>query len=92
VLKDVSKDIASFEISPDGKQALFGARGDLFTVPAKDGQTRNLTATSGVHERDPKWSPDGKWIACIADASGEDEIHVIPAGGGKSVQLTSTGA
>jgi tricorn protease len=91
-LKDVSKNVASYEISADGKRALFSARGDLFTVPAKNGQTRNLTGTPGVHERDPKWSPDGKSIAFISDASGEDEIHVIPAGGGKDVQVTNTGA
>ncbi len=91
VLKDVSKEIAAYEIAPDGKRALFDARGDLYTVPAKGGQTRNLTATSGVHERNPKWSPDGKWIACISDASGEDEIHLVPALGGKSVQLTNSG-
>lgn len=91
VLKDVSKSVAAFEISPDGKRALLGARGDLFTVPAKEGQTRNLTNTAGVHERNPKWSPDGKWVACISDASGEDEIHLIPAAGRKSVQLTSAG-
>src|SRR5882724_148795 len=63
VLKDVSKSVAAFEISPDGKRALLGARGDLFTVPAKEGQTRNLTNSAGVHERNPKWSPDGKWVA-----------------------------
>ncbi len=91
-LKDVSKSVASYEIAPDGKRALFSARGDLFTVPAKDGPTRNLTATSGVHERSPKWSPDGKWIAAISDASGEDEIHLYPQDGvGAAQQLTNTG-
>jgi tricorn protease len=91
-LKDVSKSVASYEIAPDGKRALFSARGDLFTVPAKDGPTRNLTATSGVHERSPKWSPDGKWIAAISDASGEDEIHLYPQDGvGAAQQLTNSG-
>ncbi len=90
-LRDVSKEIRSYEIAPDGKRALFSARGDLFTVPAKDGPTRRLTASSGVHERNPKWSPDGKWIAFISDASGEDEIHVMPQEGGKSRQLTGDG-
>jgi tricorn protease len=90
-LRDVSKNVASYEISPDGKRALFSARGDLFTVPAKDGPTRNLTASSGIHERNPKWSADGKWVAFISDASGEDEIHILPQEGGKSKQLTSNG-
>ncbi len=82
--------ITDYDISPDGKRALFVARGDIFTVPAKEGQTRNLTSTSGVHERDAVWSPDGKYIAYISDASGEDEIYIIPQdGSGKPIQLTS---
>lgn len=88
----VSKNITNYEISPDGKRALFGARGDVFTVPAKHGNTRNLTHTSGVHERNSKWSPDGKWIAYISDASGTGEIYVIPQdGSGKAQQITKNG-
>jgi len=89
-LVNVSGRITNYEISPDGKRALFGARGDVFTVPAKHGNTRNLTATSGVHERNSKWSPDGKWIAFIADQTGEDEIYIMPQDGkGKPAQVTS---
>lgn len=92
VFKDVSKSVAAYEISPDGKRALFSARGDLFTVPAKEGPTRNLTTTPGVHERNPKWSPDGRHIAAISDASGEDEIYLYPQdGNGDSTQLTNSG-
>lgn len=86
---DVSKRITSFGISPDGKRALFNARGDVFTVPAQQGFTRNLTKTSGVHERNSVWSPDGKWIAYVSDETGEDEVFIIkPDGTGKS-QLTN---
>ena len=91
-LTDVSKNIAEFEISPDGKRALFGARGDIFTVPAGEGVTRNLTRTPGVHERNPKWSPDGKSVAFISDATGEDEIHVGPADGSAPAKPVTTGA
>jgi tricorn protease len=88
----VGSQVRNYEIAPDGSRALFGAHGEVFTVPAKHGNTRNLTNTSGVHERASKWSPDGKWIAYISDASGEDEIYIIPQdGSGPAKQLTRGG-
>ncbi len=84
--------IFEYNIAPDGKRVLFGARGEVFTVPVKEGITRNLTQTSGVHERSSRWSPDGKWIAWISDASGEDEIYIMAQNGkGEAKQLTFNG-
>jgi tricorn protease len=88
-ITNVSDNITNYEISPDGKRALFGGRGDIFTVPAKYGAVRNLTNTPGIHERNSKWSPNGKWIAYISDATGEDEIYIMPQdGNGTPTQLT----
>ncbi|MBA3849951.1 MAG: protease, partial [Opitutus sp.] len=65
------------------------ARGEIFTVPAKNGVARNLTNTTAVHERDATWSPDGKWIAYLSDLTGENEIWLRPQDGkGEPVQLT----
>jgi tricorn protease len=91
-LRDVSRDITSFEIAPGGSRALFGARGDLFTVPERNGTTRNLTNTPGTHERNPQWSPDGRWIVYITDGSGEEELCMMAQdGSGQAVQLTTGG-
>ncbi len=83
--------VTNYEIAPDGQRALFGARGDVFTVPAKFGNTRNLTMTSGVHERSSKWSPDGRTIAFISDRSGTDEIWLVDQAGGEPRPLTTGG-
>lgn len=89
---DASKFIYSSDISPDGNRVVLGARGDVFTVPAKTGVTRNLTQSSGAHDRNVSWSPDGKWIAYISDQSGEDEVYVQAQSGiEEAKQLTRGG-
>jgi len=68
--------ISNAGLSPTGARAVFEARGEIFTVPADKGDVRNLTNTSGVAERYPSWSPDGKQIAYFSDESGEYELHL----------------
>ena len=88
-LKDASKIINSSSLSPDGKRVAFDARGDVWTVPAKTGITKNLTHSSGVHERNVNWSPDGQYIAYVSDKTGEDEIYLQKQDGSAApVQIT----
>lgn len=88
--KNVKEDIHSFSISPSGKRALFGARGDIFSVPAENGIVENLTQTQGIREIYPSWSPDGKYISFYSDESGEYEIYLLEnKKGAKPRQLTS---
>ena len=89
--KDVSGFISRFggNISPTGKRAVFDARGDIFTVPAKEGITYNLTRSQGVREMYPVWSPDGRWIVVQSDRSGDYELYLMdPQGENAAVQLT----
>lgn len=68
--------IANAAVSPTGVRAVFEARGEIISAPADKGDARNLTNTTGVMERDPAWSPDGKWIAYFSDEGGEYTLHL----------------
>jgi tricorn protease len=86
---DAGKSINSFDISPDGERLVLCARGDIYTVPAKEGITRNLTKSPGIHERNAIWSPNGKYVAYLSDQSGEVEIYIrLQDGSEPPVQLT----
>jgi tricorn protease len=81
--KDVSRNIANIALSPTGKRAAIEARGEIFTVPAEKGDVRNMTQSSGAAEREPAWSPDGKWISYFSDKSGEYQLVIASADGSK---------
>jgi tricorn protease len=71
-----TQEIRNAALSPTGARAVFEAHGDIFTVPAEKGDTRNLTKTPAIAERDPSWSPDGKSVAYFSDASGEYQLYI----------------
>jgi tricorn protease len=86
--------IRSGDISPTGARVVFDFRGDIVTVPAEKGDPRNITATTGAHEKFPSWSPDGKSIVYFSDASGEYELHIQSQDGkgtARSIKLTGAG-
>ena len=93
IRKDVSGRLSDWYLSPNAKRVLVESRGDIWSLPAKNGTPRNLTRTSGIAEREPSWSPDGKWITYFSDESGENELVIRPADGqGKPETVTSIGA
>src|SRR5436190_11832229 len=79
-------------LSPKGERVVIAARGDVFTLPIEKGPTRNLTQSSGAHDKWPSWSPDGSQIAYISDKSGEEELYLEAQDGSKPAeQITSGG-
>ena len=92
MIVNVKKWLQTIALSPSGVRALLGARGEVFTVPAKDGEIRNITNTSGARELWPAWSPDGKWIAYASDRGGEYELYLrAQDGSGEEKRLTTLG-
>ena len=72
--EDVTSRISRIVLSPTGKRIAAEARGEIFTIPAEKGDVRNLSHSSGSAERDPAWSPDGKYISYFSDRSGEYKL------------------
>ncbi|MBS0261875.1 MAG: PD40 domain-containing protein [Planctomycetes bacterium] len=90
-IEKVGKSIQKSGLSPNGARAVFEARGEILTVPAEKGDVRNLTNSPGVAERDPAWSPDGKWIACFSDESGEYQLQLRSQDGRREVKKFEIG-
>jgi tricorn protease len=86
-----ASNIESVNLSPKGERSLFSARGDIFSAPIEKGPTRNLTHSSGAHDKWPSWSPDGSSIAFISDMSGEEELYTIQQDGLKTAEQITRG-
>ena len=74
--EDVGSRLTNMALSPTGKRVVVEARGEIFTIPAEKGDVRNLTNSSGSAERDPAWSPDGKYVSYFSDKSGEYKLVI----------------
>lgn len=74
--EDVTNRMSNIALSPTGKRVVAEARGEIFTIPAEKGDVRNLSNSSGSAERDPAWSPDGKFVSYFSDKSGEYKLVI----------------
>lgn len=89
--KDASKTLTSARLSSTGQRVLVSARGDVFTVPVKDGSTRNITQTSGVREFASLWSADGQRIAYLRDDGSEQQLVISNQAGDEVLQTLDLG-
>ena len=84
--------LRSAQASPSGARVVLGMRGEVISIPAEKGDIRNLTKSTGAHDRDPIWSPDGASIAYFSDASGEYDLWIEPQEGGEAKRHELGGA
>ncbi len=89
---NVTDYIQGTALSPKGERVLIEARGDIFSVPAEKGTTRNLTHSSDAHDKLPRWSPDGSQVAFISDKSGEEEVWTVAQDGMSAPQQITSGS
>ncbi|GMU42868.1 MAG: PD40 domain-containing protein [Xanthomonadales bacterium] len=91
-IKNVAGQIEGVDISPQGERVLVSARGELYTVPAKDGEIRNISRSPAARELGASFSPDGSQVAYLSDASGEYEIYLKASdGSGEPRRVTRDG-
>ncbi|MFI5385331.1 MAG: PDZ domain-containing protein [Fimbriimonadales bacterium] len=93
-LRQLGSSISEISISPSGTRVVAEARGRVFSIPAKQGDTHTLTVDTTARERFPEWSPDGKTIAFVTDAGdpmGGFHVYTRPQLGGAATQLTADG-
>ncbi len=65
--QNVRGQITAADLSKSGKRVAITARGEVFSVPVKEGSVRNISDSSGVREYDATWSPDGLSVAYIVE-------------------------
>lgn len=69
-----------YSLAPSGRRIVFSTHGEIFSAPVDEGDLRQLT-DNPARDKDPMYSPDGKWISFISDRDGREEIYVIPSDG-----------
>jgi tricorn protease len=79
-----------YAIGPTGKRVAMVSRGHLVTVPAGEGGMHTVVSDSAQRVQNPVWSPDGKKLAYVSDADGEEQIFVCDAEAGATPKKLTT--
>ncbi|HEY7090221.1 MAG TPA: hypothetical protein VH518_19140, partial [Tepidisphaeraceae bacterium] len=93
-VEDASKTLESFDINEDGKRIVVSSRGEIWNAPAKPGgRVIQITDNdSGIRQRLPVFSPDGKKVLCITDETGEQELALYDSAGKEKHRILTHGA
>jgi tricorn protease len=78
---DPERTLSDFDLSPDGERLAVVTRGEVFSVPVKEGVTLPVTRGSAARERRASFDGEGKRLVYISDASGEEDIRIADAWG-----------
>jgi tricorn protease len=68
-------DAQEFHLSPSNKRAAIVAHGEIFTIATERGEPQRVSETAWK-EQNPRWSPNGKWIAFTSDRTGREEVYL----------------
>jgi tricorn protease len=86
--RDFNSQLDSYDLAPSSRRIVFSVHGEIFTAPVAEGDLRRIT-DSPWRDKEPEYSPDGKWIAFISDRGGREEIYVISSdGAGEPQKIT----
>ncbi|MBO0858145.1 MAG: PD40 domain-containing protein, partial [Chloracidobacterium sp.] len=86
--REFNSQLDDYNLAPSGHRIVLSVHGELFTAPTEEGDLRRIT-DSPWRDKEPQYSPDGKWIAFISDQSGREEIYAIASdGAGEPQKIT----
>ncbi len=87
-VREFNSQVDDYDLAPTGRRIAFTIHGEIFTAPTEEGELRQLT-DSPARDKDPNYSPDGKWVAFVSDRSGREEIYVVASdGAGEAQKIT----
>jgi len=91
------KTVSDPQVSPDGSKVAFVVGTPdketdkpatrIWVAPA-DGSSAARAFTAGPEDSAPRWSPDGKWLAFVAERGHGPQVHVVPLEAGEAAALT----
>jgi tricorn protease len=87
-VEDFNSQVDDYALDPAGRHIVFSIHGEIFTAPTEEGDLRQIT-DNPARDKEPRYSPDGKWIAFVSDRSGREEIYVTGSDGSGEAQKIS---